>query len=100
MLSLSFSGKQFLKKKEDILSSSITIRSKAHNIIQKMLASLGDPYTRFLFPEEFSKMARYDMTGIRINLKEVPNSNVGFKVKVLGILLDGHAHTAGIRQVY
>ncbi|KAK9706914.1 hypothetical protein RND81_07G160100 [Saponaria officinalis] len=93
-----WSPQSWLKKKEDILSSSITTRSKAHNIIQKMLASLGDPYTRFLFPEEFSKMSRYDMTGIGINLREVPDSNGGFKVKVLGILLDGPAHTAGIRQ--
>ncbi|KAK9706912.1 hypothetical protein RND81_07G160100 [Saponaria officinalis] len=43
-------------------------------------------------------MSRYDMTGIGINLREVPDSNGGFKVKVLGILLDGPAHTAGIRQ--
>ncbi|XP_074269711.1 carboxyl-terminal-processing peptidase 1, chloroplastic isoform X2 [Silene latifolia] len=43
-------------------------------------------------------MARYDMTGIGLNLREVPDSNGGFKVKVLGILLDGPAHTAGIKQ--
>jgi hypothetical protein len=39
-------------KKNDILSNSIQTRSKAHNIIKRMLTSLGDPYTRFLSPEE------------------------------------------------
>lgn len=40
------------QKREDILSSSIQTRSKAHDIIRRMLASLGDPYTRFLSPSE------------------------------------------------
>lgn len=39
-------------KKEDIRTSSIKTRSKAHNMIKRMLASLGDPYTRFLSPDE------------------------------------------------
>ncbi|CAO2842250.1 unnamed protein product [Amaranthus hypochondriacus] len=43
-------------------------------------------------------MARYDMTGIGINLREIPDSNGSFKLKVLGLILDGPAHTAGIRQ--
>ncbi|KAL2930783.1 Carboxyl-terminal-processing peptidase 1 chloroplastic, partial [Bienertia sinuspersici] len=93
-----WSPESWLKKKEDILSSSIKTRSKAHNVVRKMLASLGDPYTRFLSPEEFSKMARYDMTGIGINLREIPDNNGGFKLKVLGLVLDGPALTAGIRQ--
>lgn len=42
----------FQRKREDILSSSIQTRSKAHGIIKRMLASLGDPYTRFLSPAE------------------------------------------------
>lgn len=39
------------------------------------------------------------MTGIGINLREVPDENGGMKIKVLGLLLDGPAHLAGIRQV-
>ena len=34
------------------MSTSILTRAKAHDIIRRMLASLGDPYTRFLEPEE------------------------------------------------
>ncbi|XP_048230995.1 carboxyl-terminal-processing peptidase 1, chloroplastic isoform X4 [Ricinus communis] len=87
------------QKKEDILSTSIQSRSKAHDLIKRMLASLGDPYTRFLSPAEFSKMARYDMSGIGINLREVPEENGEVKLKVLGLLLDGPAYTAGVKQV-
>ncbi|KAL6198227.1 hypothetical protein ACLB2K_028019 [Fragaria x ananassa] len=43
-------------------------------------------------------MARYDMSGIGINLREVPDDNGDVKVKVLGLLLDGPAHAAGVRQ--
>eukprot|EP00258_Populus_trichocarpa_P051298 XP_024467317.1 carboxyl-terminal-processing peptidase 1, chloroplastic isoform X3 [Populus trichocarpa] len=86
------------QKKEDILSGSIQSRAKAHDIIRRMLASLGDPYTRFLSPAEFSKMGRYDVSGIGINLREIPDENGEVKLKVLGLLLDGPAYSAGVRQ--
>ncbi|XP_058095219.1 carboxyl-terminal-processing peptidase 1, chloroplastic isoform X4 [Magnolia sinica] len=47
-----WSPDMWLQKREDILSSSIPTRSKAHDVIRRMLASLGDPYTRFLSPSE------------------------------------------------
>lgn len=34
------------------MGTNIQTRSKAHEIIRRMLASLGDPYTRFLSPDE------------------------------------------------
>ncbi|KAL5990060.1 hypothetical protein ACLOJK_010957 [Asimina triloba] len=46
----------------------------------------------------FSKMARYDVTGVGVNLREIPDVNGSIKLKVLGIILDGPAHSAGIRQ--
>ncbi|KAJ8421257.1 hypothetical protein Cgig2_013340 [Carnegiea gigantea] len=93
-----WSPDSWLHKKDDILSTSIKTRSKAHDTIRRMLASLGDPYTHFLTPDEFSKMARYDMTGIGINLREIPDGNGDIKLKVLGLILDGVAHAAGVRQ--
>lgn len=44
-------------------------------------------------------MAKYDVTGIGMNLREVPDDNGSVKLKVLGIILDGPAHSAGVRQV-
>ena len=41
----------------------------ARRAARAMLAfSLSDPYTRFLSPEEFRAMARYDVTGVGLNL--------------------------------
>ncbi|KAL5219984.1 hypothetical protein ABZP36_024697 [Zizania latifolia] len=93
-----WSQEMWMKKKQDILQSSIRSRSRAHDIIQKMLANLGDPYTRFLSPSEFSKMSKYDMTGIGLNLREIPDDNGSSKLMVLGLILDGPAHSAGVRQ--
>ena len=45
-------------------------------------------------------MARYDLSGIGVNIREVPDENGGMKLKVLGLVLDGPAHSAGVRQVY
>lgn len=39
------------------------------------------------------------MSGIGINLREIPDDNGGVKLKVLGLILDGPAHAAGVRQV-
>lgn len=39
------------------------------------------------------------MTGVGINLKEVPDENGNLRLEVLGIILDGPAHSAGVRQV-
>ncbi|KAL3616944.1 Carboxyl-terminal-processing peptidase 1, chloroplastic [Castilleja foliolosa] len=99
----------WLKKKDDVLGSAIQARSRAHEIIKRMLASLGDPYTRFLSPadfliqwhvlgQKFSKMARYDMTGIGINLREIPDDSGVMKLKVLGLILEGPANSAGVKQ--
>ncbi|KAK9022794.1 hypothetical protein V6N11_003036 [Hibiscus sabdariffa] len=93
-----WSPQSWEQKKEDISGTSIQTRSKAHELIKRMLASLGDPYTRFLSPAEFSKMARYDITGIGINIREVSDDIGGVKLKVQGLILDGPAHTAGVRQ--
>ncbi|XP_042506602.1 carboxyl-terminal-processing peptidase 1, chloroplastic isoform X1 [Macadamia integrifolia] len=93
-----WSPERWMQKREDVINSSIQTRSKAHDIIRRMLASLGDPYTRFISPSQFSKMAKYDVTGIGINLRELPDVDGRIRLKVLGIILDGPAHAAGVRQ--
>nr|ACG26821.1 carboxyl-terminal-processing protease precursor [Zea mays] len=93
-----WSPEMWMQRKQDVLQGTIKSRARAHDIIRKMLASLGDPYTRFLSPSEFSKMSKYDMTGIGLNLREIPDENGSFKLMVLGLLLDGPAYSAGVRQ--
>ncbi|XP_078439287.1 peptidase S41 family protein isoform X2 [Wolffia australiana] len=93
-----WSPEKWMKRRNDVLSSPIPSRSRAHDTIRNMLTSLGDSYTRFLTTTEFSKMARYDLTGIGINLREIPDASGVIRVKVLGIVLDGPAYLSGIRQ--
>jgi len=88
----------WMQMKNDILSGRVQSRSKAHTVIQRMLSKLHDPYTRFLSSSEFSRMAKYDLTGIGINLREVPGDSGDIKLKVLGIIFDGPAQSAGVRQ--
>ncbi|XP_010441586.1 PREDICTED: carboxyl-terminal-processing peptidase 1, chloroplastic isoform X1 [Camelina sativa] len=96
--SRSWTPETWQKQKDDILASPIKSRSKAHEVIKKMLASLGDQYTRFLSPDEFSRMSKYDITGIGINLREVSDGDGNVKVKVLGFVLDSPADIAGVKQ--
>ena len=44
-------------------------------------------------------MARYDLTGIGINLREISDDTGVVRLKILGIILDGPAYLVGIRQV-
>jgi hypothetical protein len=44
-------------------------------------------------------MSKYDMTGIGLNLREIPDDNGSLRLMVLGLILDGPAHSAGVRQV-
>lgn len=39
------------------------------------------------------------MTGVGINLREVTEDNGDHRLKVLGLILDGPAYSAGVRQV-
>ncbi|KAK3430783.1 hypothetical protein EUGRSUZ_E02360 [Eucalyptus grandis] len=61
----SWSPEAWQRKKEDILSTSIPTRSKAHELIRRMLAGLGDPYTRFLSPDEGDEILTVNGDDIR-----------------------------------
>ncbi|CAI5962153.1 unnamed protein product [Closterium sp. NIES-65] len=59
-----------------------------------MLASLNDPYSRFVSPKQFAALAKYDVTGIGLNIGEdVEDGRV--KLKVVGIVLGSPAQLAG-----
>eukprot|EP00271_Cylindrocystis_brebissonii_P008372 TRINITY_DN2257_c0_g1_i1.p1 TRINITY_DN2257_c0_g1~~TRINITY_DN2257_c0_g1_i1.p1 ORF type:complete len:862 (-),score=108.08 TRINITY_DN2257_c0_g1_i1:393-2978(-) len=85
-------------------------RLSAYATISQMLSSLHDPYTRFLSPEQFSQLAKYDITGIGLNIGEeappgpgsgevlMSGQQTGARLKVLGIVLGTPAQLAGIRQ--
>uniref|UniRef100_A0A804JLM5 C-terminal processing peptidase n=1 Tax=Musa acuminata subsp. malaccensis TaxID=214687 RepID=A0A804JLM5_MUSAM len=85
----------------DVLPESITnegLVEEAWEVVNESF--LPDAGGRSWSPEKwmFSKMAKYDVTGIGINLREVPDDKGTVKMKVLGIILDGPAYSAGVRQ--
>lgn len=48
---------------------------------------------------KFSRMSKYDITGIGLNLREVSDGDGNVKLKVLGLVLDSPADIAGVKQV-
>lgn len=51
--------------------------------IRDMLRTLRDPYSRFVSPQEFSAMLKYDVSGVGLNLgtaEEFVNKTVGVLV--------------------
>jgi len=94
----SWSADAWLEKKEEALKRPIRSRMAAYGAIRSMLSSLNDPYTRFLLPDQFSQLAKYDVTGIGLNIGEVANGQGGTTLKVLGLVLGSPAQSAGVRQ--
>lgn len=56
---------QLVSKAQDKQLSSTSL---LYNTIRGLLLELKDPYSRFLTPNEFSGMLKYDITGVGINL--------------------------------
>jgi len=71
-------------------------REEAYERIRDMLETLGDRYTRFVEPERFTSMLKYDITGVGLNIAE--DAVEPDRVKVLGLVLDSSAMRAGVVQ--
>jgi C-terminal peptidase prc len=85
-------------------------RKIAKQMLKKGIPKV-DPYTRFLYPKEFDRLAKYDISGIGINLgtrdeyvtrvdKNLPmeiDKEDGMFL-VLGVIKDSPSELAGIRQ--
>lgn len=71
-------------------------REEAYDMIREMLGTLGDRFTRFIEPDQFTSMLKYDITGVGLNISE--DSDDPEKVKVLGLVLDSSAMKAGVVQ--
>jgi len=71
-------------------------REEAYEMIRSMLGTLGDKFTRFVDPERFTAMLKYDITGVGLNIAE--DADDPERVRVLGMVLDSSAMKAGIEQ--
>ena len=71
-------------------------REEAYEMIRSMLGTLGDKFTRFIEPERFNSMLKYDITGVGLNIAE--DAVDPERVRVLGMVLDSSAMKAGVEQ--
>lgn len=66
-----FNHTDWLKKREELLDRNYTSRAQAYKAIRQALKELGDPYTRFLAPEDFAVLTSQtsgEMSGVGLQL--------------------------------
>jgi len=107
-----FDRDRWQQLRDDALARPLRNQAAAHSAIRDMLArGLSDPYTRFISPQDFEGMKKYDVTGVGLNLgsreefvrKVRRDATRGRNEKdegvwVLGLLKDSQAEVAGIEQ--
>ena len=71
-------------------------REEAYDMIRDMLSTLGDKFTRFIEPDRFTSMLKYDITGVGLNIAE--DAEDSSRIRVLGLVLDSSAMRAGVAQ--
>eukprot|EP00210_Caulerpa_lentillifera_P006671 g6374.t1 len=66
---LNFSKEKWAKLRDEALLKQPKTKNSTYKIIRSMLErGLNDPYARITPKEEFSKMVKYDMTGVGLNV--------------------------------
>ncbi len=82
----------------EYLEPEYTSRESAYNAIREMLELLGDPYTRFMDPQEFRNMqidTSGELTGIGIQISQEEDTN---EIIVVAPIEDTPAFEAGLRS--
>jgi C-terminal processing protease CtpA/Prc len=51
-----FNGQNWFKVREDALKGKLTTREDTYAAVRQLLASLGDPFTRFLDPDQYGNL--------------------------------------------
>jgi len=63
-----FDPARWQKLRDAALSTNPSDSGAAHSAVRRMMSQLKDPYSRFISPEEFSAMVKYDVSGVGLNL--------------------------------
>lgn len=92
-----WSAEAWAAKRDAMLRRPPRSRPEAYAMISSMLASLSDPYSRFVTPQQFALLAKYDVTGIGLNIGDDVEGGA-VKIKVVGLVLGSPAQIAGVRQ--
>ena len=91
-----FNNKDWLKVRQEYLDKSYTDKEDAYKAIREMLKQLGDPYTRFMDPEEFQNMqidTSGELTGVGIQIAKDEKTD---RLLVIAPIEETPAFKAGI----
>jgi carboxyl-terminal processing protease len=84
-------------KRQELLSRNYTSKEEAYKAVRQALKELGDPYTRFLDPNEFESLTREtsgEVSGVGIRLELDKKSS---ELKVVEPIANSPAIKAGIK---
>lgn len=93
-----FNPEAWLATRTELLSKDYATTDEAYAAIRKALKDLGDPYTRFLDPQEFEALTNQttgELSGIGIRLEVNPQTQI---LTVVEPLDNSPASEAGIRS--
>ncbi len=91
-----FNQVDWKKVRNDYLKRSYSTNEEAYKAIREMVKKIGDPYTRFMDPQEFRNMkidTSGELTGVGIQLSADEKTK---KLTVIAPIEDSPAFTAGI----
>lgn len=95
-----FNGQNWFKVREDALKQKLGSREATYGAIRTLLASLGDPFTRFLVPEQYDALRRSTsgaVTGIGVEVSFASKRGAESPLVVIAPAPGGPADRAGIR---
>lgn len=93
-----FNQVDWIKQRQELLSKEYTDSQAAYKAINDSLKTLGDPYTRFLDPEQFAKLTSQtsgELSGIGIRLSIDEKTS---QLMVIEPLINSPAEKAGIKM--
>ncbi|MEM9137160.1 MAG: carboxyl-terminal processing protease CtpC [Cyanobacteria bacterium P01_F01_bin.42] len=91
-----FNGVDWRELRNDYLSRDYESKDQAYEAIREMVEQLGDPYTRFMDPEQFKSMqidTSGELTGVGIQISQDEETN---KIIVISPIEGSPAAAAGI----
>jgi len=96
-----FNGQNWFKVREDAVKKlKLTSREDTYSAIRSLLASLGDPFTRFLAPEQYSALRRSTsgaVTGVGVEVSFASDRGASSPLVVIAPAPGGPAEKAGVR---
>jgi carboxyl-terminal processing protease len=96
-----FNGQNWFKIREDALKKEkLGSREETYAAIKALLASLGDPFTRFLVPEQYSALRRTTagaVTGVGVEVSFATDRGTASPLVVIAPAPGGPAERAGIK---